>query len=69
VRGALDFHGPRYGLLVSNQAQIKRDDIVDWSASGSRGVFSGEKKIPARRAGIRWVLETDVSGTVTLEVR
>ncbi len=39
------------------------------ASTSSRGVFIGEKPVPARRAGPRWLLEDDISGTVTLEVR
>jgi hypothetical protein len=39
------------------------------ASANSRGVFIGEKPVPARRAGSRWLLEDDISGTVTLDVR
>jgi len=39
------------------------------AAPGSRGVYSGGKPLRARRSGDRWVLDEDVAGTVTLEVR
>jgi len=35
----------------------------------SRGVFSGEKEIPAQRVGSRWVLAEDIAVLATLEVR
>jgi hypothetical protein len=36
---------------------------------GSRGVFSGGAPVRARRVASRWLLEDDVAGSVTLEVR
>jgi hypothetical protein len=36
---------------------------------GSRGVFSGGAPVRARRVASRWLLEDDVTGSVTLEVR
>jgi hypothetical protein len=39
------------------------------AAPGSRGVFSGGRPVRARRVASRWVLNEDVTGTVTLEVR
>jgi len=39
------------------------------AASGSSGVFAGDAPVKARRNGRRWVLDADVSGAVTLEVR
>ncbi len=37
--------------------------------ASSSGVFMGDKQVKARREGARWVLEEDVSGTVTMDVR
>ncbi len=43
---------------------------VDLPASpGSRGVFSGGAPLRARRVDARWLLEEDVAGSVTLEVK
>jgi len=39
------------------------------AADGSRGVFSGGAQVRARRVASRWLLEDDVTGSVTLEVR
>lgn len=39
------------------------------ASANSRGVFISERPVPARRAGSRWLLEDDISGTVTLDVR
>jgi len=36
---------------------------------GSRGVFSSGAPVRARRVAARWLLEDDVTGSVTLEVR
>lgn len=36
---------------------------------GSTGVFIGKKPIAAKRDGSRWVLDEDVSGKVSLQVR
>jgi hypothetical protein len=35
----------------------------------SRGVFIGQQSVPAKRVGQRWVLDSDVTASVTLEVR
>lgn len=35
----------------------------------SHGVFSGGRQVKARREGARWMLDEDVSGTVSLDVR
>lgn len=35
----------------------------------SHGVFNGDKPVRAHREGSRWLLDEDVSGNVTLEVR
>ena len=37
--------------------------------AGSRGVFSGATPVRARRAGSYWLLDEDVEGSVTLDVR
>jgi hypothetical protein len=37
--------------------------------AGSRGVFSGGAPVRARRVATRWLLQDDVTGSVTLEVR
>jgi hypothetical protein len=37
--------------------------------AGSRGVFSGAAPIRATRSDARWVLDDDVTGSITLEVR
>ena len=43
---------------------------VELPASGrSHGVLVGGKPARARRSGDRWVLEEDVAGSVTIEVR
>jgi len=39
------------------------------AADGSRGVFSGGAPVRARRVASRWLLEDDVTGSVTLDVR
>jgi alpha-L-rhamnosidase len=39
------------------------------AGEASQGVFGNGKALAARRIGSRWVLESEVSGTVTLEVR
>jgi alpha-L-rhamnosidase len=39
------------------------------AAEGSRVVFSGGAPVRARRVASRWLLEDDVTGAVTLEVR
>lgn len=39
------------------------------ATASSRGVFKGGSQVKARREGSRWVLEEDVSGTVSLDVR
>jgi alpha-L-rhamnosidase len=39
------------------------------ATADSRGVFLGGKPVSAHRSGARWVLEDDVSGKATLEVR
>ncbi len=39
------------------------------ASASSRGVFSGGRQVKARREGARWVLDEDVSGTVSLDVR
>lgn len=39
------------------------------ATASSRGVFNGGRQVKARREGSRWVLEEDVSGTVSLDVR
>ncbi len=39
------------------------------AAPGSNGVYSGSQARRARRAGERWVLDEDVRGSLTLEVR
>jgi hypothetical protein len=36
---------------------------------GSSGVYTGGRSVRARRAGDRWLLDDDVAGSVTLEVR
>jgi len=39
------------------------------ATEGSRGVFSGGAPLPARRVASHWLLNGDVTGTLTLEVR
>ncbi len=39
------------------------------AAPGSNGVYSGSQALRARRAGERWVLDEDVRGSLTLDVR
>ena len=39
------------------------------ASAGSRGVFRGDQPVAARRVGDRWMVETPVTGTQTLEVR
>jgi alpha-L-rhamnosidase len=39
------------------------------ASPGSRGVYQNGKALSATKAGSRWILEKEVSGTVTLEVK
>ena len=39
------------------------------ASPGSRGVYQNGKALPVTKAGSRWILENEVSGTVTLEVK
>ncbi len=39
------------------------------AATGSTGVFSGTTPVPAQLSGSRWILDADISGQKTLEVK
>ena len=71
---------PRGPVLVSwkNAATFRLDVTLPTgmtarvelpAAPSSRGVFSGEKAVPAQRAGDWWLLDQPVTGTAALEVR
>jgi len=60
--------GERFALTIALPAAMSAAIELP-AAPGSRGVYSGGKPLRARRSGDRWVLDEDVAGTVTLEVR
>jgi alpha-L-rhamnosidase len=60
--------GERFTLRIALPAGMSAAIELP-AAPGSRGVFSGGRPLRARRSGDRWVLDEDVAGTVTLEVR
>ena len=83
--GSLKFAGgkiptPRGPLLVSwkNESTFKLSLTLPPgvkakaelpATENSRGVFRGDQSVSAHRAGSRWLLDKDVAGTVTLEVK
>jgi hypothetical protein len=39
------------------------------AAAGSKGVFAGGAAVPAKRDGDRWILDQEVTGKVSFEVK
>jgi hypothetical protein len=60
--------GERFTLTITLPAAMSAAIELP-AAPGSRGVYSGGKPLRARRSGDRWVLDDDVRGSLTMEVR
>ena len=60
--------GDRFSLTLTVPAGMTARVELP-APAGSRGVFSGGTAVRARRVASHWLLENDVTGVVTLEVR